>query len=552
MNAFKRKSLYTAVVAGLGALGASQASAVNINPDGTGEVLLYPYYTVRNGFITSFSVVNTNTSHTKVAKVRFLEGKNSAEVLDFNLFLSPRDVWTGQVSDNGSGGSVATTDRSCTAPQLFGAPAPFVNFYYTGQVTGVTADSGGSTLDRTREGYIEVIEMGVVANGVDAASSPSTPLGVTIAAAVKHASTGIPANCAVVQVNGLLGGAGNPGNGSDMREPVGGLTGNGIIINAASGTEFAYTPVALDNFFNPLFSLSLYTDPGSVNPNLAAAFPARSDVFVGTAGSPAVLTVLDWAAAPALGSGIDAVSAVLMRSAIINEYDISPNFKTDWVVTQPTKRAYVFPQTPTATGPFANIFTGTAPNAVSCDPVLVTGYDREEAPYFAISGITFSPTPAGSVAGFGNICYEATVITIAPNGVVAPLVNVASASGIFGSVNTGFINLPANGTTGTPPAPNYTAGWIGLYPTSSVAAPSGLTINSHPGQFMSGGGSAPVVATLLASGGLRGALQVHSDAVARRYRGLPVIGFQATQALLSGQGYGGIFSHKFNRTISAP
>ena len=549
MNAFKRKSLYTAVVAGLGALGASQASAVNINPDGTGEVLLYPYYTVRNGFITSFSVVNTNTSHTKAAKVRFLEGKNSAEVLDFNLFLSPRDVWTGQISDNGTGGVLTTTDRSCTAPAIPAAGQPFSNAYYTGALIVPPADSGGASLDRTREGYIEIIEMGVVANGVDAASSPATVLGTTIATAVKHGSTGIPANCAVIQVDGLLGGAGNPTNGSDMREPVGGLTGNGIIINAASGTEFAYTPIALDNFFNPIFSASLYFDPGQVSPQLSNAFPFRSDVFVATAGTPAVLTVSDWGAAPSSStSGIDAVSAVLMRSAIINEYDISPNFKTDWVVTQPTKRAYVFPVA-VPIGPFANLFTGTAPNATSCDPVLVTGYDREEAPYFQTTGISFSPRPAGSVAGFGNICYEATVITIAPFGVVPPAVNTASGSSIFGSVNNGFINLPANGTTGTPPAPNYTAGWIGLYPTATTSTPVG---SNHPGQFMSGGGSLAVTTTLLASGGLRGALQVHSDAVARRYRGLPVIGFQATQALLSGQGYGGIFAHKFNRTISAP
>lgn len=26
--------------------------------------------------------------------VRFIEGRNTQEVLDFNLFLSPRDVWT--------------------------------------------------------------------------------------------------------------------------------------------------------------------------------------------------------------------------------------------------------------------------------------------------------------------------------------------------------------------------------------------------------------------------------------------------------------------------
>jgi hypothetical protein len=568
MNAFKRKSLYTAVVAGLGALGAVQAGAVNINPDNTGEVLIYPYFTVRNNFVTSFTVVNTSTTHTTVAKVRFLEGKNSAEVLDFNLYLSPRDVWSGTITDNGTGGTLSTTDRSCTAPQVFGSYAgipatPFVNYFYTGQVGGVAADSGGITLDRTREGYIEIIEMGVLADGAltgglgsatDPAANPSTPKGIAVAAAVKHGSSGSPPVstgpagtfiCGLVQDNTV----GFLSNGSDILEPVDGLTGNGIIINSSNGTEFAYEPVALANFFNsPIVPNALYFPPQQDAPTLNNAFPFRSDVFVSIAGTPTVLTVSDWSAAPAGGTGIDAVSAVLMRSAILNEYDVSPNFKTDWVITEPTKRGYVFPQTPLATGPFANIFTGTSPNAVSCDPVLVTAYDREEAPYVQQQGILFSPQPQGSVAGFGNICYETTVITVAPFGVNAPAVNVASTAGIFGSVNTGFISLPANGT-GTPVAPNYNAGWIGLYPTSSVLAPGN---GANSGQFVTGGGTFGVVATPINIGGLRNALQVHSDGVGRRYRGLPVIGFQATQALLGGQGYGGIFDHKFNRTINAP
>ena len=44
MNTFKKKSLHAAVLAGLGALGAAgTANAVHINPDGLGQVVLYPY-----------------------------------------------------------------------------------------------------------------------------------------------------------------------------------------------------------------------------------------------------------------------------------------------------------------------------------------------------------------------------------------------------------------------------------------------------------------------------------------------------------------------------
>ncbi|MGA9335964.1 MAG: hypothetical protein WBV39_16915, partial [Rudaea sp.] len=56
-----RNSLTTAVIAGIAGVAgiASMANAVNLNPDGLGQVLLYPYYTVNSGQNTLLSVVNT-------------------------------------------------------------------------------------------------------------------------------------------------------------------------------------------------------------------------------------------------------------------------------------------------------------------------------------------------------------------------------------------------------------------------------------------------------------------------------------------------------------
>src|SRR5256885_8104284 len=159
MNTFKRKSLYAAL-AGVSALGATGAAqAVNVNPDGLGQVLLYPYYTVRsdsagNAYNTLLTVVNT-TSSSKAVKVRFLEGKNSREVLDFNLFLSPYDVWSAALKASSTGGTLLlTVDKSCTLPQI---PAGGVEFKTT-----LFTDGGGTGLDRTREGYFEMIEMGSI------------------------------------------------------------------------------------------------------------------------------------------------------------------------------------------------------------------------------------------------------------------------------------------------------------------------------------------------------------------------------------------------------
>jgi hypothetical protein len=132
MNIFKKKSL-CAALAGIGALGAvGAAQAVNLNPDGLGQVLIYPYYTTRtspagNVYNSLLSVVNS-TASVKAVKVRFLEGKNSREVLDFNLFLSPKDVWTAGIVPMGTGAGIVTQDNSCTLPAIPAAGKAFVNF----------------------------------------------------------------------------------------------------------------------------------------------------------------------------------------------------------------------------------------------------------------------------------------------------------------------------------------------------------------------------------------------------------------------------------------
>ena len=122
MNTFKQKSLY-AVVAGLSALGATGAAqAVSVNHDGLGQALIYPYYTVREpkvgaSYNSLLSVVNS-TGSAKAVKVRFLEGKNSREVLDFNLYLSAKDVWTAAIIPTTDGAGIFTADTSCTTPKV--------------------------------------------------------------------------------------------------------------------------------------------------------------------------------------------------------------------------------------------------------------------------------------------------------------------------------------------------------------------------------------------------------------------------------------------------
>ena len=144
----KKKILSVAVMA---ALGAGTAQAVNLSQDGTGEVLLFPYFTVQGGEETILSIVNTH-DEVKAVKIRFREAYNSREVLDFNLYLSPYDVWTAKITDDGANGAkIITGDNSCTVPAIPAGGVSFRQYDYT----GANDDDGPDGTERTRDGYFE-------------------------------------------------------------------------------------------------------------------------------------------------------------------------------------------------------------------------------------------------------------------------------------------------------------------------------------------------------------------------------------------------------------
>ena len=383
MNTFNRKTLYAAL-AGLGAIGATGAvEAVNLNPDGLGSVLIYPYYTVRSnasGFAynTLLSVVNT-TASAKAVKVRFLEGKNSREVLDFNLFLSGNDVWTAAITANAAGGaSVSSSDKSCILPQQLAAGGqPFVNFQYAG------IDKADDSLDRTREGYVEIIEM---ARYWD---TSTTSINVT------HVG-GTPYAC------------GDMTDAIAAQSPItgnGGLFGAVTLINVLEGSAYSQDATALDNFAT---NGDIYVPAGYADPSLSDVNPPVSVVI---ANGSAVIT--DWGFVAAPDQDIDAVSAVLMHDSVINEYVTEPTIlaNTDWVVTMPTKNKYVAVGTGAAIPPFQSNFDGTKG---SCDDVSIKTWDREEKSPSTPGGFSPPPPPGKKSA----LCWEANVLTFQANGVL--------------------------------------------------------------------------------------------------------------------------------------
>jgi len=107
-----------AIAAFVGLAVSASASALNLNPMGTGQVLLYPYYTVNANQDTYFSVANQD-SIPKVIKVRFLEGRNGRPALDVDVVLKAHDAWTAAISVDARGGAkLVTFDDSCTRPAI--------------------------------------------------------------------------------------------------------------------------------------------------------------------------------------------------------------------------------------------------------------------------------------------------------------------------------------------------------------------------------------------------------------------------------------------------
>jgi hypothetical protein len=488
----KRNNLTTAVVAAIAGVAgfAGLANAVNLNPDGLGQVLIYPYYTVNpSGVVagsqdTLISVVNT-ASVGKAVKVRFLEGYNSREVLDFNLFLSPHDVWTASISQTadasaGGGAALSTTDRSCIDPVLT-YPYPFSASAYNGDILAYPLDGGPTDLTRTREGYLELISMGDIVPGSN------------LAAATTHDHTGSNAG----PDNGTPSCGSPVGNDAltvaDLVPPTGGLFGSGVVVNVPEGTFFGYNADAIDGFTET----TLYTSAGEVGPTLQSA----NTPSVAVAGIARAFVFMDGGALLTADytRGQDAVSAVYMADAIYNEYLVYAGAATDWLIMFPTKRFYVdkdvFPSSITA--PFEAPF---APAGHSNVLVGLTTYDREEG-HGSLERCP-SPPPPSCLVNNPRLPYEVNVLGF-------------QTSSVFGSVLYKSV-LPYSPT----------AGWADMnlnMPTVSHQLAGGIAEPS----------GAPVVLNGLPVTG---------------FMGYNVINANVTAGVLAN--YGGLFRHRAHRSCS--
>jgi hypothetical protein len=520
----KKNTMATAIVAGLAGVAgiANISTALNLNPDGVGQVLIYPYYTVNGGNTTVMSVVNT-TSAGKAVKVRFLDARNSREVLDFNLYLSEYDVWTAGIfslADDGPG-NIVTTDTSCTVPGIedgiFLLPTlADGRRYFPFRTTAFTdfSNAGLNTASptRTRDGYVEIIEMG------------SIPTNSTFGGALTHIGSR-PGSCAFLESAWL--GSGSPGASGiwvqdpnfDLEPPSGGLFGGAAIVDVADGTYLSYNAEAVDGFSASV----LHTAPGSQLPNLASAnstTPGNVTSYVFDRGR---LITSNWATAG--GGAFRGVSALFMREAVFNEYELDEDLGagTEWVVTFPTRKFHVT----SSTGFSAPFSTGFSFGTNQCERVSSRIYDREENTFALFD---FSP-------GFGRqeICWEANPLWFSKvplnSGAATPILG---APGSIGSVRPLWTGIPTYLEVFGIIQATFTNGWfwLGFYDENAI---NGQGI---PEPLL----RAPLTETNPAVG-----------TVADSYYGLPAVGFWALRVVNVNQGaglqasYAGAYPHRASR-----
>ena len=366
------------------------ASDLTLSEGGVGHMLLVPYYSAQNNNMTVLHVVNTDSVNGKAVKVRFRGAANSDDVMDFQVFMSPGDVWTAAVTAGADGiAQVQTADNTCTVPSLgFNTPQAFTTSRLNPNHTDEAKASG------TREGYVEIFNMADIPSDkiytVDGKTAQSP-----LYTAIKHVSGVAPCSVAGSAAQTTLTDialenytnewdAANVG----FNTPTGGLMGDWYIINVPETTTFSGAATAvkaeggtgrgnfvhfpqidtsvsaasIDQFTaDPLLRTRAYrTDSvlnktgGKVSASVALAagnydLPDMSTPYLALASYAPLIAGYNVGDASLAGYTANdfyplaqaaALTNALSVSSVTNQYanDESISAKTDWVFSMPTRR----------------------------------------------------------------------------------------------------------------------------------------------------------------------------------------------------------------------
>ena len=358
----------------------TDATAETVTNGGIGHQLIVPYYNVQGGNATLFNIVNTDTVNGKAVKVRFRGASNSDDVFDFQLYLSPSDMWATTLTKAADGtATLATVDKSCTIPNVVNGVS-----FVTARLPSFLTPA--QKAQQTREGYIEIFNMADIPPNLPTAAGadpgPGTPN--PLFTAIKHVN-GQPPGCTGAAINAL---AADPATVADayalgFRSPSTGLFANFTIINvpksgAETGEAVSITATVGPNGPNGRGNIVFFPQVAgnAATPNNFTADPAlrtvKAPVSATTvqdgaggayAGSVPIITASQFdlpdLSTPYLlqtnlavngGAGYGVPSAPIFQAEaltrslavmnVINEFITDPVIaaNTDWVFSLPTRR----------------------------------------------------------------------------------------------------------------------------------------------------------------------------------------------------------------------
>jgi len=380
----------TAAVLGLSSMAAQAGTGLSVNVAGSeGQVLIFPYYNVNNSFITAYNITNT-TANYKALKIRFRESENSNDVLDFNVYLSPFDVFTMDLNSDPEGGGVklTTSDKSCTHPSLEGGVAFRHDAYKSTSVEDV------------REGYLEVIEMGEISRDAYILDANDKQQFIASEGILHEQPAGVPFDCGVINkawlqgvfvqggaesngvdgnspdyqtVNGFAAGytvqngfksaAGYYGQdtmmskapaegafeGVALTKPMGGLVGSSILVDVANIAGFVTEPVSVQNYSTRAQHYISSDSNFYLLPSLASGSNVGSTSVDGT--NTYTTVARDWGMddkhvlpRTSVPSGINSmpIADAMLTVSLGNQYFLGAGTSTDWVISTPMRKHGIY------------------------------------------------------------------------------------------------------------------------------------------------------------------------------------------------------------------
>jgi len=323
-----------------GVLGGNSAATI-LNPEGKGDVLIFPYYDVReiNGKTQDFlfAIVNKEWDVCEdqansagnvcwdgvAAKLRFREWDKSEEVFDVDIWMSRGDVWVGVVTHNQAiplpyGARITSPDFVIinSSGNEFTLDTPLKNGYDFPQTAFIPP--GSSNL----YGYIEVIGEERTYDHVWTTSPAYKVTRVTktnAGAQIRYGSV----NCTDDPIKGCV---------SDVPNE---LTGYAYLVRVADGQSHAYNAKAIANFNDSSqnSAITLFFGAGNAKPELTNA-----------------------------EDKLESIEFQIAKEELWGAYDISPLVAAQYslIVTFPTKH-YHFCQRPNYTA------VGVATSPIDCN-----------------------------------------------------------------------------------------------------------------------------------------------------------------------------------------